>query len=118
MNERSSDDGKPVGATAAAVSTAAVACAACCVLPFALPAAALASFGGVLGWLAGAYRWVTLVAVMTVAAAWLWVAYQSYRSRAKPRSSTLLVMAGATTMLGLALLWPTLEASAVAILLR
>lgn len=118
MNERSSDDGKAVGATAAAVSTAAVACAACCVLPFALPAAALASFGGVLAWLAGAYRWVTLVAVMAVAVAWLWVAYQSYRSRAKPRKSTLLVMAGATTMLGLALLWPNLEASAIAILLR
>lgn len=117
MNGRTTRDGKAVGVTAAAVSTTAAACAVCCVLPFALPAAALAFFGGVLAWLAGAHRWVTAVAVLAVIAAWLWVANRSYKSRAKPAKTTLGVMLVATTMLGLALLWPRLEPSVIALLL-
>lgn len=117
MNGRVVRDGKAVGATAAAVSTAAAACAVCCVLPFALPAAALASFGGVIAWAAGAHRWVSVVALLAVIAAWLWVALGSYKSRARPAKTTLGVMLVATTMLGLALLWPRLEPSVIAFLL-
>jgi hypothetical protein len=114
---RTTRDGKAVGATAAAVSTTAAACAVCCVLPFALPAAALASFGGIIAWLASAHRWITAVALLAVIAAWLWVALGSYKSRATPAKTTLGVMLVATTMLSLALLWPRLEPSVIALLL-
>ncbi|WP_199257929.1 hypothetical protein [Paracoccus binzhouensis] len=117
MSERTTRDGKAVGVTAAAVSMTAAACAVCCVLPFALPAAALASFGGIIAWLAGAYPWVTVIGVLAVVAAWLWVVLGSYKSRAKPAGTTIAVMLVATTMLGLALLWPRLEPTVIAFLL-
>lgn len=117
MSDKGTRDGKVVGATAAAVSTAAVACAVSCVLPFALPAVALASLGGVIAWLAGAHPLVSAAAFVMVLAAWLWVGYRSYRSRARPARTTLFVMLVATAMLGLALLWPRLEPTVVALLL-
>lgn len=117
MNGRTKHDGKAICAAAAAASTAAVACAAGCVLPFALPAAALALFGGALAWMAGAYYWMSVIASLAVIAAWLWVAYRSYESRARPAKTTLVVMLGATAMLSLALLWPRLEPTIVALML-
>jgi hypothetical protein len=118
MTGKTTQDGKAVGATAAAVSTAAAACAVCCVLPFALPAAALASAGGVIAWLAGARPLISAVALLMVIAAWLWVGYRSYQSKARPTKTTLLAMLLATATLGLALLWPKLEASVITFLLR
>jgi hypothetical protein len=44
-------------------------CGVCCVLPLALPAVALAGAGGILAWFAGAFAWVTAVAVAAVARA-------------------------------------------------
>ena len=103
---------------AATASTVAAAGAACCVLPLVLPAAALASFGGVLTWLAGTQSLLTAAAALTVAAGWLWLAWLGYRSRARPRTGTLFVMLGATTLLVLALLWRGLEPSILALLQR
>jgi hypothetical protein len=118
MNGRTKHDGKAICAAAAAASTAAVACAAGCVLPFALPAAALALFGSALAWMAGAYYWMSVIASLAVIVAWLWIVYRSHRSKARPAKTTLLVMVVATAMLGLALLWPSLEPSVIALLLR
>jgi cytochrome bd-type quinol oxidase subunit 2 len=96
--------------TAAVVSaTGAVACGVCCVLPLALPAVALAGAGGILAWLAGAFVWMTAVAVVAVLGAWGWVWWESARSRARPAASTLYLMTFATTLLAVALLWPLIE---------
>lgn len=117
MNSRTTRDGAAVGTTAAAVATTAAACAICCVLPFALPAAALASFGGAIAWFAGAHPAISAVALLMVVVAWFWVGYRSYRSRARPATSTLIIMLLATVMLGVALLWPSLEPAIIALLL-
>ncbi|MDT7533088.1 hypothetical protein OVY48_06515 [Sphingobium sp. SA2] len=100
---------KGVGAVAATASTAALACGVCCVLPFALPAAMLASLGGVFAWFADAYRWMVPLAVLAVAAGWLWIGWQSWSTKRRPARRTLVVMAFATGMTGLALLWPKIE---------
>jgi hypothetical protein len=109
--------GRAAGAAAALAATAAVACGICCVLPFALPAAVLAIAGGALAWLGGLYGWITLVAVLAVGAAWVWVGVQSWRTRKRPAASTLRVLGLATAMLALALAWPRLE-PLVGVLLR
>jgi hypothetical protein len=108
--------GKQLGGTekaartaAVASATGAVACGVCCVLPLALPAVALASAGGILAWFAGAFAWMTRVAVVAVAGAWGGVWWQSARSRAKPAPSTLYLMGLATMLLVLALVWPLIE---------
>ena len=49
------------------VAAGAVACGVCCVLPFALPAVALASSGGIIAWLAGFQFWATVLAANIVA---------------------------------------------------
>ena len=90
-------------------ATGAVACAACCVLPFALPAAALAGLGTVLALLAGALTWVTALAAVAVAGAWTWVGWQSLRSQARPAPSTLYVMGSATALTAVAIMWPRIE---------
>ena len=101
---------KRAACTAALVTAlGAVACAVCCVLPFALPAVALAMSGGALAWLAGAYAWATSLAAVVVVAAWLWVLIASIRSKVRPASSTLYAMICATAAFGLAVVWPRLE---------
>ncbi|ODT81447.1 MAG: hypothetical protein ABS76_11410 [Pelagibacterium sp. SCN 64-44] len=107
---------KTAGAVAATASTAALACGVCCVLPFALPAAILGSVGGVLAWFADAYRWLTPVAVVAVAAGWGWVGYQSWRSRRSPARLTIAVMVFATIMMAMAWVWPAFEGVAIALL--
>ncbi|CCV06247.1 exported hypothetical protein [Mesorhizobium metallidurans STM 2683] len=77
MNRKSAHDGKAVGATAAAVSTAAAASAVC----FHSPSRP-----------AGAYRLVSAIALLAVIAAWPWVAYRSCKSKARPAKTTLLVI--------------------------
>ena len=101
------------GARAARVALAcgagAASCAAGCVLPLALPAVILASAGTTLAWLAGAHTWMTGLAVITVAIAWLWLGKEMVRSGARPAKSTLYIMAAATTLTALAAVWPFLE---------
>lgn len=107
--------GPPIAASAAALAaTGALACAVCCILPFALPAAALALAGGALAWLASIYEWAIVAAVVLVAVAWIWVAFQSVRARRRPAAATVLVMLAATAMLGLAYYWPSIEPIVVA----
>lgn len=91
------------------MALAALACGVCCVLPFALPAVALATFGGALAVVAGIHWWVLAVAVVAVAAAWGWVAWQSFRAARRPARSTLLAMTVSSLILGAAVGWPYLE---------
>jgi hypothetical protein len=100
---------KAVSLTAATLATGAVACGACCVLPFALPAAALASTGSVLAWLAGAHAWITGLALVAVLGAWAWIAWDAARSQRRPARSTLYVMTAATILTTVAVLWPLIE---------
>lgn len=100
---------KAAGVTAITLSTGALACGVCCVLPFALPAAMLASTGAVLAWFAKVQLWAKIFAVLTVVGAWGWIAWQSRRTRRKPALSTLMVMGLATTVLTVSMLWPLLE---------
>ena len=103
---------------AGAITTAgiAVACGVCCLLPFALPAVALTTFGGVVATVARGYRWAVFVAVGAVVAGWAWVLWQSVRRRRAPARSTLRAMALATLLLLLALGWPPVERSIIAFL--
>ena len=101
---------------AIATAAGAVLCGVCCVLPFALPAVALASSGTAIAWLANGYSWATAIAVGIVAAAWLWIAVKSMRARAWPAASTFYAMGMATVVLGLAVVWPRIEPALIAIL--
>lgn len=101
---------------AMATAAGAVLCGVCCVLPFALPAVALATSGGVLAWLGSAYAWVTDLAIALVGGAWLWIGVRSLRTKARPAASTLLGMGIATAILGLAVVWPRIEPALIAML--
>ncbi len=94
---------------ALACSCAAIACAAACVAPLALPAFVLAGTGAALAWLAGAHGWITGLALLTVAAAWLWIWREMRRSGMRPSPSTLRFMGVATFLLALALVLPFIE---------
>jgi hypothetical protein len=104
------------GGARATCATGAAACAAGCVLPLALPAVALASTGTMLAWLAGAHAWMTALASIAVAAAWVRIWRESARSSARPARSTLYMMAVATFLLALALAWPLIEPKLLAVL--
>jgi len=106
----------PVGATAAVVAGGALACGVCCVLPFALPAAALAMTGGVLAWFAQIQAEAAFAALAIVAGAWLWIGLRSLRTQRRPARSTLAAMTLATLMLAAALLWPRIEPAVFATL--
>jgi hypothetical protein len=102
--------GPPIAVSAAGLAaTGALACAVCCILPFALPAAALAVAGGALAWFASIYEGAIVAAVVLVAVAWTWVAFQSVRAGKRPAATTVLVMLPATAMLALAYYWPLVE---------
>ena len=100
---------KAAGITAATLSTGAVACGVCCVLPFALPATILASTGSLLAWFVKLHVWVTILAILSVVGAWGWITWQTLRTRRKPATSTLFMMGAATVLLTAAVLWPLLE---------
>lgn len=100
---------KAAGLAAITLATGAVACGACCVLPFALPAVVLAGTGGALAWLAGAHVWMTSLAIVAVLGAWTWIALQTVRTQRRPAASTLYVMAGATGLTFIAVFWPLIE---------
>jgi hypothetical protein len=100
---------KAAGVTAVTLSTGAVACGVCCVLPFALPATILASTGSLLALLVKIHVWVTILAILSVVGAWGWIAWQTRRTQRKPAVSTLFTMGAATMLLTVAMLWPLLE---------
>ena len=99
------------GAAKAAVIAAgtAVACTACCVLPFVLPAVIIANIGSMIALLDRAHGWVNWLAVLAVAGAWLWIGYQATARRTRPARSTLAMMAAATLMLTVAASWPLIK---------
>lgn len=98
-----------IGATAGLAATGALACAACCVLPFALPAAALAMSGGLLAWFSALRPWLTAIALLAVGGGWIWVAVVSVRARRRPGWPTLMALGWATLMLAGALAWGQIE---------
>ncbi len=114
-SETRASGNRTAGAVAITASTAALACGVCCVLPFALPAAMLGSVGGILAGFANAYSWLPPVAVLAVAAGWLWISYQSYASKRRPARLTLTIMGFATLMMAGALMWPHVESLAIAL---
>ena len=91
------------------LSTGAVACGVCCVLPFALPATVLASAGSLLAWFVKLHVWATIAAILAVGGAWGWIVWQTRRTHRKPALSTLFMMGTATILLAVAVLWPLLE---------
>ena len=113
---RPSSSEKKVAATAAVTAAGAVACAACCVLPFALPAALLASVGGIIAWVDRIHPIVTLVAALVVAGAWGWVVLQSVRTRRRPAYLTIAVMVAASALASVAVSWPVLKGPIIRVL--
>jgi hypothetical protein len=93
------------------VTTAAgaVACGICCVLPFAFPAVAAASTGSVLAWLAGAHKLGNGTGGRNCRRRVDFDWNQSRRARRSPSRATVYMMALATAVLLLAVLWPRLE---------
>lgn len=108
--------GRVAGTAVATSTTAVVACGACCVLPLAFPALAATAAGGALAWLGGAHLWVTGLAALIVAAAWLWIWRQSVKRKARAATSTLVLMGLASLTLALAIAWPRIEPSLMAAL--
>lgn len=106
--------GRASRAGAMTTASLAVACGVCCLLPFALPAVALTTFGGVVAAVAGAYRWALVVAIGAVVVGWSWVIWQSVRSHRAPARSTRRAMVLASLLLVTALAWPTLERAIIA----
>jgi hypothetical protein len=86
--------GRIIVAAAAASASGALALAACCVLPFALPAIVMAGSGGIIAWLMGAQDWILALAFLAVAGGWFWIGWQSFRRKARPERSLLGVMGG------------------------
>jgi hypothetical protein len=94
---------------ALACTCAAVTCAAARVAPLALPAVVLAVTGSMLAWLSGAHSWMTVLAALAVAAAWLWLWWHAIRTGLRPATSTFRILGIATFLLALAVLWPFIE---------
>jgi hypothetical protein len=116
MSETSNSSARVAASAIVVAATGAVACGVCCVLPFALPAALLAGSGGILTWFAGAQSWMTIVAIVAVVGAWLWIWIRSFRTTRRAVPSTILTMTGATLLAGAALVWPRLEPLVFALL--
>ncbi|WP_434405477.1 hypothetical protein [Sphingobium sp. DN12] len=101
-----------VGVAATITSSAAVlSCAACCVLPLALPAAALAGLGTTLSWFEGASPWLRILSVLIVAAAWIMVWRQGRNTGRRAARSTLMLLSISTVLTVISLVWePFIEA--------
>jgi cytochrome bd-type quinol oxidase subunit 2 len=104
--------GKVAGASAM-TALAAAACTSCCILPFTLPAVILAGAGSTIAMLDHAHIWVTLVAILTVACAWLWIVWQVRKTRRRPARLTIVVMIVATLLTTIAASWPVIQPIAV-----
>ncbi|WP_193550923.1 hypothetical protein [Bradyrhizobium amphicarpaeae] len=101
--------GKAAGAAALTTAGLAAACTACCVLPFTLPAVALASAGGLIAVLDHARGLMTKLSIAVVIGAWVWIAWRSRTTGSRIRSSVLAVMGVATLLTATAALWPVME---------
>ncbi len=95
--------------TALATSGGAMACAACCVLPVAFPAIALAGGGAVLVWIDAATKVMFVAALLSVIGAWGWVVYRARSTGKRTANATLVMMRIATAALGLGLAFPAYE---------
>jgi hypothetical protein len=101
--------GSKVAATASITALAAVACTACCVLPFTLPATLLALAGGSIAILDHAHGWVTRIAIAAIIGAWLWIAWQRRKTVRPIARSTMTLMVTASLLTATAASWPLLE---------
>lgn len=95
--------------TALATSGGAMACAACCVLPVAFPAIALAGGGALLIWIDAATKVMFVAALLSVTGAWGWVIYRARSTGKRTAKPTLLMMQAATAVLVLGLAFPAYE---------
>lgn len=95
--------------TALAASGGALACAACCVLPVAFPAIALAFGGALLVWIDVATKAMFVAALLSVVGAWGWIAYRSRTSGKRTPRATLVMMSAATAVLIAGLAFPLYE---------
>ena len=100
---------RAAGAAAMTLSTGALACGACCVLPFTLPAAILASIGPLLSAFIHMRWWLMALSIIAVVGAWGWLAWQLRRTERKPSISTLAMMMASTLIVAISLLWPLIE---------
>jgi hypothetical protein len=100
---------RAAGVTAMTLSTGAVACGACCVLPFTLPATVLASTGSLLSSFVHMHWWITTFSVLAVMVAWGWIAWQTRRTGRKPAYSTLFMMTASTIFMTISVMWPLIE---------
>ncbi|BAM93113.1 hypothetical protein S58_71480 [Bradyrhizobium oligotrophicum S58] len=100
---------RAAGATAMTLSTGAVACGACCVLPFTLPAALLAGSGSLLSTLVHMHWWMTGLSVLAVVGAWGWLVWQVRRTGFRPATATLVTLSASTLFMTIALMWPLIE---------
>jgi predicted permease len=100
--------GKAAGASAM-TALAAAACTSCCILPFTLPAVIFAGAGSTIAMLDHAHVWVTGVAVLTVACAWLWIVWQVRKTQRRPARLTVVVMIVATLLTTVAASWPVIQ---------
>jgi cytochrome bd-type quinol oxidase subunit 2 len=101
--------GNRLAGAATATALIAAACTACCILPFALPAAVLALAGGSIAILDHAHGWVTKLAIGVVLCAWSWIAWQRRRTGRQITRMTFMLMILATLLATAAASWPLLE---------
>jgi hypothetical protein len=101
-----------VAGAATVTALAAVACTACCLLPFTLPAVLLAAAGGSIAALDHAHGWITKLAIGAAICAWLWIGWQVGRTRRPAARSTMAFMILATFLTATAASWPLLEPAA------
>jgi hypothetical protein len=101
--------GSTLAATASITALAAVACTACCVLPFTLPASLLALTGGSIAVLDHAHGWMTKLAIAAVVGGAAWLAWQRWKTKQSLARSTLVLMIAASLLTAAAAHWPLLE---------
>ena len=94
---------------ALATSGAALACAACCVLPIAFPAIALVAGGALLAWIDGLTKAAFVGALILVVAGWAWVGWRSRTSGKRAARATIRMMTLATAIFAAGLAFPLYE---------
>lgn len=94
---------------ALATSGGALACAACCVLPIAFPAIALAFGGALLVWIDVATKAMFVAALLSVLGAWGWIAYRGRSTGKRTPRATIFMMGIATAVLFAGLAFPLYE---------
>jgi hypothetical protein len=101
--------GTGVAATASVTALAAIACTACCLLPFTLPATLFALAGGSIAVLDHAHGWVTRLSIAFVIAAWLRLAWQRRKAGRPVARRTIALTVAASLLTAAAASSPLLE---------